>query len=356
MTILDYINQYQNQTFDEVSFNEVDNVIFSSLSYLDFDGIVCKHSYSKIPLCEAAHIYFSDYYIKKKNMMKAYQQAIKILQAIQDTKRYGNLLLYNYSYIGDSKQQFSAITIEIDPKLIYVSYEGTDHLVSGWKEDFEMAYLFPVASQRRAIRYLDRFTVSDKRIILGGHSKGGNLALVAGMFSNMAVRSKIIRIYSNDGPGLRKMQFDTLRYQEVSKKLVSIIPNYSFVGLLLRHSHHYKVVLSDRKGFLSHELLSWQVEGQQFQSAELSTFSKILDKSMAEWLNRYNDQQRRRFTEAIFDIFARANIHNLMDIMDHKKLILKLIFESRGVDKTTKKMVREFIWFIFEYTKDYKKL
>lgn len=355
MTILEYIDKYQHQTFHEVPFNEVDNVIMASISYIDFDGIVCNHSYKKITIEEASDIYFQKY-AEKKNSMTSYKQALQVLKMIKKTKRYGGLLLYNYSYVGDEKQQFSAVTIEIHPDLIYVSYEGTDHLVSGWKEDFEMSYRFPVSSQRRAIRYLDRFTVSNKNIILGGHSKGGNLALVAGMFSNAIVRSKIIKIYSNDGPGLRKMQFDTLRYQEISKKLVSIIPNYSLVGLLLRHSHNYKVVLSDKKGILAHAFLSWQVEDQEFKSTELSTFSKILDKSMFEWLNKYNDEQRRKFTNAIFDVFYRANIHNLVDVMDHKKLILKLILESRGIDKTTKKMMRDFIWVIFEYVKDYKEL
>ena len=32
--------------------------------------------------------------------------------------------LYNYSYVGDEKQQFSAITIEINKNLVYVSSVG----------------------------------------------------------------------------------------------------------------------------------------------------------------------------------------------------------------------------------------
>lgn len=355
MTILEYIEQYKNRNFEEVNFNEVDNIIFSAISYINLDDIVCTHSYHKITIKEAAEKYFKRYN-DKKNRMHAYKQSIKVFQAIKDTTRYKDLLLYNYSYIGNKNQQFSAITIEINPKLIYVSYEGTDHLVSGWMEDFKMSYMFPVAAQKHAIRYLDRFSMSNKEIILGGHSKGGNLALVAGMYANFVVRKKIIRIYSNDGPGLRKAQFTSKRYQETEKKLISIIPNYSLVGLLLRHTSKYQVVYSSKKGILAHDFFYWQVNDREFVQSELSTFSKILDKSMLEWVNEYDDFQRKMFTESLFNVFERADVHSLVEIMDNKKKILKLILESRGIDRTTKKMLRKFIWVIFEYAKDYKNI
>lgn len=355
MTIIEYIHKYKNDTFEDVSFNEVDNVILSAVSYVDLDQIVCSRSYKKITMEKAAMAFFSEY-IENKNSMISYKHAVEIFEEIAKTKRYGNLLLYNYCYIGDDKRQFSAITIEISSDLIYVSYEGTDHLVSGWREDFQMSYMFPVPAQQHAIRYLDRFIMSKKRIILGGHSKGGNLALVAGMYANMLVQSKIIAIYSNDGPGLRKAQIESFKYKKIASKFVSIIPNYSLVGLLLRHSSNHRVILSSKKGMLAHDLLTWQVNDQEFIYAELSTFSRILDKSMLEWVNKYDDFQRKMFTESLFRVFERANVHSLVEIMDNKKLILKLILESRGIDQTTRKMLREFIWVIFEYARDYKKV
>ena len=122
------------------------------------------------------------------------------------------------------------------------------------------------------------------------------------------------------------------------------------------HTNNYKVVLSSRKGVLAHDLLSWQVDEVEFISAELSTFSKIMDKGMLEWMNKYDDFQRKIFTESLFNVFERANVHSLVEIMDNKKLLLKLILESRSIDKITKKMLREFIWVVFEYAKDYKKM
>lgn len=355
MTIIEYINKYGDKTFSEVEFNEVDNVILSAVSYIDFGDIVCSRSYRKVTICDAGKSFF-ERYSERKNALLSYKHAVEIFEEVIKTKRYGYLLLYNYSYIGDEKRQFSAVTIEINDDLVYVSFEGTDHLVSGWREDFQMSYMFPVLAQKHAIKYLDRFIVSRKKIILGGHSKGGNLALVAGMYTNSFVQGRIIKIYSNDGPGLRKAQINSKRYDKIASKLISIIPHYSFVGLLLRHSNNYIVVLSSKKGMLAHDLLTWQVDDRQFIYTELSTFSKILEKSMLEWVNKYDDFQRKMFTDSLFKVFERANVHSLVEIMDNKKNILKLILESRGVDRVTRKMLREFIWVIFEYAKDYKNI
>ncbi len=355
MTIIEYIYKYKDKTFEDMKFNEVDNVILSAISYIDFDDIVCNRSYSKITIKNASIKYLANYN-EKKNHMLAYKHAVEILKKIADTDRYGNLYLYNYQYIGDQKKQFSAITIELAKDLIYISYEGTDHLVSGWKEDFKMSYTFPVPAQRFAIKYLDRYIVSHKNIILGGHSKGGNLALVAGMYANIFVKKRILTIFCNDGPGLRKIQFESLKYKEIEKKLITIIPNYSLVGLLLRHHSNYKVILSSKKGILAHDFYTWLVDEEEFIATELSTFSKIFEKGMLNWVNKYNDFERKKFTESLFKVFERANIHSLVEIMDNKKLILKLIYETRGIDKTTKKMLREFIWVIFEYTRNYKEL
>lgn len=355
MTVIEYIYKYKDKTFEDIKFNEVDNVILSAISYIDFDDIVCNRSYSKITIKNASNKYFEKYN-KKKNNMIAFKHAVEILKAIAETKRYGNLYLYNYQYIGDQKKQFSAMTIELSKDLIYISYEGTDHLVSGWKEDFKMSYTFPVPAQRFAIKYLDRYIVSHKNIILGGHSKGGNLALVAGMYANIFVKKRILTIFCNDGPGLRKAQFESLKYKEIEKKLITIIPNYSLVGLLLRHHSNYKVILTNKKGILAHDFYTWLVDEEEFITAELSTFSKIIEKGMLDWVNKYNDFERKKFTESLFSVFERAKISSLVEIMDNKKLILKLIYETRGIDKATKKMLRDFIWVIFEYIKDYKEL
>ena len=164
MNLFSYVDKYGDKSFDEVSFNEVDNAVFSSLSYISFDGIVSDNRYNKITIRDASNKYFKLHSDTKKYILVV-KQAVKLLRYIKDTKRYGDLYLYNYVYDAGVERQFSAVTIELNSRLVYVSFEGTDHLVSGWKEDFMMTYKFPIPSQRKAINYINRKSTACAKII-----------------------------------------------------------------------------------------------------------------------------------------------------------------------------------------------
>ena len=263
------------------------------------------------------------------------------------------MLLYNYVCESGDDEQFSAFTIEINNKLVYVSFEGTDQLVSGWKEDFMFSYLFPTISQRRAIDYVNkRFLFRRKQIILGGHSKGGNLALVAGMYANFLVKDRIIKIYNNDGPGLLKEQLESKQYRSIENRVVHILPNYSMVGILLNHSDNVIVIKSMKKGILSHDVMSWVVDDKEFVKSDLSPMSQMLSEKIMDWINLYDKEQRKRFVLSLFDVFDRAGIKSIVDIFENKKLILKFILETKDIDNETREMIKKFVYTLFQVFKD----
>lgn len=351
MNIFRYIDKYGNISFLEKEFNDVDNLIFSALIYIDLDKYVSNNNFNKRSIQDVGNDFLKNYN-KKKKIVIATKIGIKVLRYIKDTKRYKDLLLYNYSYIGNDKEQFSAITIEINNSLIYVSFEGTDQLISGWKEDFMMSYQFPVLSQKMAIKYMNKFIFNRHKIIIGGHSKGGNLAVVAGMYANMFVKNKIIKVYNNDGPGLREEQFNSNKYKNMEKKLVSIIPNYSVVGLLLKHSDKYIVVKSMKRGINAHNFTNWVISDDKLLITKLSNYSKIINKTVNKWLDKYSDSERELFVKELFLIFDRANIYSLTDINDNKKLIFNIIKETKGIDIKTKNMIMDFIYLLFSLFKE----
>ncbi|MEE3343520.1 MAG: Mbeg1-like protein [Bacilli bacterium] len=354
MSIFNYIKKYGCYSFEEVKFNIVDNFIFSALTYSSLDDYVSPNRINKKTIREVGSSFFNNFNKKEKNIT-AVRLGIKILDKIRNTRRYGDLLLYNYSYIGDDKQQFCALTIEINRKLVYVSFEGTDELISGWREDFEMSYEFPVLSQRRAIDYINKhFLFNNKSIIMGGHSKGGNLAMVAAMYSNFWVKDKIINIYNNDGPGLRKKEIESKYFKSIESRLISVIPNYCLVGLTLRHNNNFRVVKSRKKGILAHDMANWMIEDKDIKEVELSSFSKYFDDSIIRWLDKYSDEERKKFTDGLFMIFDRASVSSLVEILNNKKLILKLIYETKDIDKGTKRMLKDFLYMIFSYFKGIK--
>lgn len=355
--LFDYIKEYGTKTFDEVPFNEVDNLILCSLSYVDIKKYMPKKRFSEITLKEVGNLYFNKFKKRRyKNDIIALDKGIKTFRSIRNTKRFRNIKLYNYIYKANKNKQFCAMTIKLKDDLTYVLYEGTDHLISGWEEDFKMSYMFPVPAQKDAIRYLNRtIRKKDYNIIVGGHSKGGNLALVASMYAHNYIRKRIRKIYNNDGPGLRDKQFLSERYKNISYKLINIIPNYSIVGLLLRHDD-FKIVKSPRITILSHDLTTWEVKDTNLLETKLSAFSQKFDLYMKEFLEKHSDYELKKYVKALFDILRKLNIDNLEDIKAYKlKNMKKIVKEAQNLDSDTKEILIEFANFMLKnYSEDAK--
>lgn len=356
MNIIKYIKKYGKYSFEEMAFNEIDNVIFSMLSYVNYEDIVSENHHNKISINDAGKKYF-DLYSKKdyKKNISEIRSGIRIFYYLKNTKRYGNILMYNYKYIGKDCVQFSAITFELNNDLVYISFEGTDHLISGWEEDCKMAYMFPVEAQRYAINYINHNQFFDKsKIILGGHSKGGNLAIIAGMYCNTFVKSRIINIYSNDGFGLREEQYISKKYNNIKDKIIKIIPNYSVIGLLLKHNDKYIVVKSKKRGFFAHNPLTWLIEKDKFKNSKLSKFSIVLDEGINKWFDSYTNLERKQLIKAVFDLCRNNNISSLIEIKENSRIILLVLKDTKNVDDNVKKMIRELITILIKCNREHK--
>lgn len=339
-----YIKEYGDKTFNEEKFNEIDNVILSSVVYLNFDGIVPKNKKS-ISLCEAGNIFLYKYnYFDVSKLGIAQKVSYKILKQIVNTKRYKDIQMYNYKYIWDTDTQFGAVCFKVKKKFIYVAFEGTDNLLSGWKEDFQMAYEFPVPSQKLAVKYLnENIKLFDKNIIVGGHSKGGNLALVSSMYCKNRINKKIKQIYSNDGPGLKKEQIESENYSKIRDRLIHLVPNYSYVGVLLRNDK-FTVIKTNRKDFMAHAVSSWQVNENEFIRENLSSISDSFRKSLLKWLDEHDLNQREKMISTVFKTLEESGIKNLNDFFNLKNAIT-VIRNINNIDDETKKLVISLIEF-----------
>ena len=355
MNMINYLEYYGDYTFKDKPFNEIDNIIFSYLSYVNFVDIISENNKNKLTLDEVVEKYFSSHTKKEDKLnVLAVRQGIKLLRHIKGVKRFKDILVYNYEYIGSDSSQFSAMTFEINEDLVYVAFEGTDQLISGWKENCKMAYMFPVEAHKYAIKYLNRnFTFNNKNIIVGGHSKGGNLALVSSMYSNFLVRRKIVCIYSNDGQGLRKAQITSKNYERIKDRFYHIISQNCIVGLLLRHDKNSIVVKADRKGFMAHDAMSWQVEYDHFKRDTLSKFSEVLDRGVIKWLDKYDDVKREKFVDSVFAILEENNITSLLQLKKEINLIFKVIKSSTTIDPMVKEMLKDLFKVLSETNKEY---
>ncbi len=342
MTIFQYIKKYSAFSFKQKPFNEVDNVILSFLAYLEFpdqleDGITLQSF--------GTSLLEDDERVKKmKQDILSVRGSLKLLKAVYQQKRYRELQLFYREQEITEISQFSAITFRFPDGVCYVAFEGTDAMISGWREDLEMAIQFPVEAQKRAISYLNRhFTFGHAPLIVGGHSKGGHLALVGSMYANFLVRRKIQKIYSNDGHGLMDFVYRSPLYKKIKERYVHIIPNYAFVGILLRNDSDYEVVSSSHIGLEAHYALYWVVEEDHFKRARLSKFSKILEQGFSTWLDQYSLEERQQFVDDVFLVFEQSDINSLIDVKKSFTSTLKLIRSSVLVSDHVKQMIKELI-------------
>ena len=352
MDIYKYIEEYGKYTFEDKKINQVDKVIFSFLSYANLEDVF--ENTKSMTIGDASKKYLKLHPEKDINIM-AVKEGNKLLKHLGNSERYKNCILSNYIYVGNTKVQFGVVTIEYMPDHVYVSFEGTDSMFSGWMEDFVLSYQFPTISHKMAIKYLnDNFTLTKKSIIVGGHSKGGNLALVASMYAKPSVKRKIIEVINADGPGLLDKAFTSMRYNSIRKKYTHIMPNYSFVGLFLNHSNDY-VVNSTNKSILAHNIVYWEIEEDHFIKTKLSPFSKELDESISKWFSKYNLEDKKAFISNLKHILEEAGVTSILDIKTKKRKLMSLITSSKEMSDHTKKVLIDFVLIIIKCFSEVKK-
>ena len=161
------------------------------------------------------------------------------------------------------------------------------------------------------------------------------------------INKKIKRIYSNDGPGLKKEQIESENYSKVRDRLIHIVPNYSYIGVLLRNDK-FKVIKSTRRDFMAHSISTWQTDGNSFKEASLSKISLNLRESIILWLDEHDDEQRRKMIETVFEALEKSGIKDTNDFFNIKKSF-NIVKNIRNVDDETKELVMSLIQFNINY-------
>ena len=350
--IFNYITKYADNTFDEMPFNEVDAVMLSAIAYVDFSKIV-NNDNKEVEMGLALEKFINRTDIKKYSKKGFLNKDLfRMCKMIKDKIRYRNIMLKNYVYILTKEEQFGAITMILPDKTKIIAYEGTDHNLVSWEEDFAMFYKYPVPADVDAIKYAkENISLFDKKVILLGHSKGGHLAMTATAFSPWYIRMKIDTAYNIDGPGFRAKELESRKYKMMEKKLEYIVPDYSFFGMLLRHRKKARVIKSFRKDIYAHSMYNWEVQGTRFVDEPLSTISRNLSRSIILWLEMHNDQEREAIVKDIFDYLRKSGISYIGDAV-RIKYAVNLIKNLDELDDETKMLIKHFVKFNVKYHLD----
>lgn len=308
--IHDYITWRGDLSFEQSPMCEVDGLAFSLLSYLDYDGIV-----PSVPSTQReapALLTVTKRYLKSKGKGEASSHGlvisndmIRLLVKASKSKRFGlsKPICYENHLCAQQEKQFSATAFLLSTGDVFVSFRGTDDTLIGWKENFNMSFMYPIPAQKEALIFLEKVAKSTSgRIYLGGHSKGGNLAVYAAVKSSPETNERIVAIYSNDAPGFAAEFIRSEAYRKTRGRIHTYIPQSSIVGMLLEHEEDYTVIKSGNNGLLQHDAFSWEVVGNRFVYLDsISDGSRMIDKKMKQFLSEMSKAERERFVDSIFE-------------------------------------------------------
>ena len=340
--IMDYISWRGDLSFAQSPFNEVDNLILACFSYVNLDRIPAVTRQKGIELKKLVKEFKKLHTIKELEADKSFIRLAPFMMfEMAESVRFGNCVIRNYvnEIVTEAEQQFSAVEIVLDDGTSYISFRGTDDTIIGWKEDFNLS-TGVVPAQERAVEYMQR--ISDKvsgMLRVGGHSKGGNLAIYGSVMCKSA-HDKILEIYSNDGPGFSKEFQESPETAEMMPKIIRIIPEYSIIGTLLEHEKQPIIVASTSRGLLQHDGFSWEVQGpglvrRDSLNKTALRFIEILHK----WIDGMDTEQKRLLIEDLFATLQASGYENLSEVQSGGikslaamvKRLDKFAPESRGM-------------------------
>ncbi len=349
--MLDYLDWRGDVSFKQSPFNEVDNVILAQLSYLDLEGIIPTiEEGGSISMTGLAEKYRA---MGRNDEMNNYEGVVDPLTKYLPDKmaagqrfremRFSKL---QSTFDKENQEQFFAFHASLPHHTTYISFRGTDNTLLGWRENFAMTYT-TAAAQIEALRYVHATCKNPlQKIMLGGHSKGANLAMYAGALVNPKVQKRIVKIWDNDGPGFREQTLSRETLAAIRPKIYTILPVFDVVGQLLYAPEADKLIKSSAEGIYQHSALSWLVERDAFVAAtnqEIDQEAEPIFSAFNSWFRSASPEKRRAIFTEFFDMLDHAHIRTLSELLSaDPEMLASLLQELPNTNKETRDYAIDF--------------
>lgn len=338
MNIFSYVKTYGNKSFKEMPFNDIDSLVFCSLSYVHFDLVMEGFSHrfrsNKYKISDLLNLEYApdltEYDLVHQTVLVE-KSLFKLLPLIKASKRFGDIEIgYLESMLDvDYESQFFALTFFLDDGTMFVTYRGTDDSLIGWKEDLNMAHQSIVPGQIKAGIYINSVLKfeGDKKYYIGGHSKGGNFAYFAANMVNDKYFDNLIKVFDHDGPGFKSPEiiFKQERKLLVDTKSIKTMPHASIVGSLLHHDIETKIIKSRQISLLQHDLFSWCINPKTLTLVYLtkrSLVSKVNEEAVKKLLKEMTDEDIKLVSDCLLDLLGGCNM-SLFDILRYPLATIK---------------------------------
>ena len=343
--IYDYVKWRGDIPIKDGYINYADSIVLCQLSYIDMTQSLSKDRSRSLREIVSE--------LDKENQLNAMitgstgsnKEYTDFFRTAAESIRFGNISVADYEETFDiAKTQFCAMRFILNDNHSYLAFRGTDDSIIGWREDFMISYRKTYA-QKRAAEYINEVMKDGQEYFVGGHSKGGNLAMLAAASLSEKRLSQVEQVFVNDGPGICPDVVDGHILDRIQKITTEIIPRYCVVGKLFapQFTNHY-IIDSDEKGIMQHSMLSWQFEyGIPSWVQENDPKSIWLCDVMDAWMKNASVGERDKFVTDVFDSFEDDGARTFTDITANgfssfENIIIKML----QAENVTKKIAISF--------------
>ena len=335
MNIFDYLTWRCDVPLSVSPFNPADSLVLAELSYTDFEGVLPADGHA-VTLAEACDAFFARHSREEVKTRPGYTAPAPFLMDFMlRGERFHETSICRFEAVTDCEEptQYAAMTFLLPDETAFICYRGTDGTILGWKDDLIMSYHSRTKSQRLAADYLNRTAAAiDRPLRVGGHSKGGNLAVYAAAFCRPETQSRIRMAYSLDGPGFRDDLRGEASYRAIMPNCLSVIPDTSIIGRLLTNDCPRIVIESSASGMVQHDGFSWQVGPTGFLPAELSRRGEYAEKTITAWVSRQDDETLRSMVESLFQVLEAPGADSFHGLKSKKMRTAELMMAAaRGL-------------------------
>lgn len=342
--MLGYLQWRGDLPMEADGLNEADCGVLARFAYIPFEYFAQPPEKGFVPVAELAAGALADERLDREERWKLRDR--QLLAAMAESRRFGAMEagLFFSRFDRQLQTQFSAITLRLAPDRYFIAFRGTDNTVVGWKEDLNMSFQCPIPGQETAVEYVRR--AAEKltgRLILGGHSKGGNLAVYAGAFCGEDIQERIESVWNFDGPGFFDQVLERPGYRLICPKIHTYVPQFSVVGMLLGRDESSTVVRSTESGLHQHDMYSWQMLGPRFvHMGTVTGGSRLVDSALKGWISQMTPEQFEQFADTIYSVMEDTNARTLHEMRENWFETAKSMVRSvSGMDESTRRAALE---------------
>ncbi len=357
--VFSYVKKYGGKSFKDMPFNDADNVAMCCSFYMPLDQVVSESFDDEpVPFDKAFDKLFELRGRKHTPVGLVLVKEISMLMGeMAGQKRYAEMKVAacTDNFGKEPAVQFNAGTFLLPSGEIVVLFRGTDDTLMGWKEDVDILVEDDIPSHHLALEYMENVAKTfEGDIIVCGHSKGGYIAQYSVLNSPKEIRDRVKLLYNNDGPGFSDYDYiNSEAYQELLPRYRHIIPQSSFIGMMLSHDDDYEVVKSSRVfGALQHDLLTWQIDEEKLRMCnDITNAGKVTDLVFHDLVSNLTPKQSEAFGSVIGSIFDGINQKGLLDVKNNFAASIKggaaawknLSPETKKVFRDTMKDARKYV-------------